>query len=241
MSKIKKWEQIANELRQDILSGKLKPGQVFPTNLEIMNKYQTHSVTVQQAVNALVAEGLILTHGSSITRRTVYTPPSRSTRSCGFLSDSGEKGRQEILELKLLESTDSLLEDRTSMIALLGSPILFYKTLQWKDNIPVAISNSFLPQNLPQDILMEELSDPSKGLYSVLKKHGYDSSICRESLIVSFPTTEEQVLLDLPHSTLPVVRIKRLVYDNSGNLLEYCNLVDRSDCYEFVYEFPMKI
>ncbi|MFZ5642512.1 MAG: GntR family transcriptional regulator [Bacillota bacterium] len=232
----KKWEQIANVLRTQIQTGTLKPGQEFPTNIDLMKTFDVHAGTIQQAVNALISEGLVITYGGSA-RRTVYNPPSRSTRCCGFLSDAGKSGRQEIIEIKFIEKEDLLPESARNHVE---TPALLYKTLQWKDNIPVAISSSFLPQILPLDFMKKELSTGSVELYELMKDNGFVPTTCRESLIAALPTVEEQEILQLPNSTMPVVKIKRLVFDARGNLLEYCLLIDRSDCYEFQYEFPMK-
>ena len=239
MTRKRKWEEIADTLREQIISGKLKPEQDFPTNLELMKAFEVHAATIQQAVNALITEGLVISSGSSSTRRTVYKPPERSVRSSGFLTEAGNRGLQEILELKIIDTADEVLEDVGKHFNL---PFLKYKTRQYRDNIPVAISEAYLPNNLPLEKFKEELTDPSVELYGLMKKYGFNPITCRESLVVSSPTQEEQELLRLPRlSFLPTVRITRLVYDSKGYLLEYCLLVDRADCYEFTYEFPLTV
>ncbi len=235
----RKWEQIADTLRQQIVTGKLEPGQELPTNLELMKKFEVHAATVQQAVNALISEGLIVSSGSSSNRRTVHKPPERSIRSCGFLTEAGDHRKQEILELKILDSNNQIPETVKEQI---NAPTLYFRTRQYKNGVPVAVSQSYLPGILPLKDFQKELSKPSVELYTLMKKHGFNPKTCRESLIASPATKDEQELLLMPrHTSWPVVRITRLVYDPDGNLLEYCLLVDRADCYEFVYEFNLNI
>ncbi|ACV62316.1 transcriptional regulator, GntR family [Desulfofarcimen acetoxidans DSM 771] len=239
MSRKRKWEEIADTMREQIISGKFKPGQDFPTNLELMKTFEVHAATIQQAVNALITEGLVISSGSSSNRRTVYKPPERSVRSAGFLTEVGSRGTQEILELKIIDTADEAPEDVSKHFSF---PILKYKTRQYRDNIPVAISEAYLSNNIPLEKFKEELMDPAVELYSLMKKYGFNPTTCRESLVVSSPNLEEQELLRLPRLTfLPTVRITRLVYDSKGCLLEYCLLVDRADCYEFTYEFPLTV
>lgn len=236
MSKSKKWEQISADIQEKIIKGEIPPGADFPTNLDLMKTYDVHAGTIQQAVNDLIAKGMVITHGGN-NRRTVYNPPARSARSCGFLSDAGEKGRQELLELRIINDIQDLPEDIREILTL---PAILYKTRQWRGSLPVAISQSYIPAVFGGQFI-DELSGASNELYKLMVKYGFTPARCRESLVTSFPVPEEQDLLLLPRAAYwPVIRIKRLVFDDHGNLLEYCLLSDRPDCYEFVYEFPLK-
>ncbi|WP_082789123.1 UTRA domain-containing protein [Desulfolucanica intricata] len=204
-----------------------------------MKTFEVHAATIQQAVNALIAEGMVISSGSSSTRRTVYKPPERSVRNSGFLTETGDRGLQEILELKIINAVDEIPE---AVMKYFSLPVLKYITRQFRDNIPVAISEAYLPNNLPLEEFQEVLKDPSVELYGLMKKHGFNPTACRETLVISSPNQEEQELLQLSRLTsCPVVRITRLVYDPKHNLLEYCLLVDRADCYEFHYEFPLMV
>lgn len=232
-----KWQKIADTLREQILNGPFKPGQEFPTTKELMILFDTHAGTVQQAVNRLIAEGLVITSGSGSSKRIVAKPPTRSTRCCGFPEDAGSSGRQDILELKIIDSLQDLPEE---VFKAIGTPALMYRTRQWRDGVVVAISESYLPGLLPLEEFLIELESPSASLYKIMSKYGFDPNTCRETLIAVPPTQEEQEILNMSqYSAWPVVRITRLVYDSDGKLLEYCLLLDRADCYEFSYEFKL--
>ncbi len=232
-----KWQQIADNLREQILNDRLKPGQEFPTTKELMIMFDTHVNTVQQAVNRLIAEGLVISSGSGSSKRIVARPPIRSTRSCGFPEDAGAAGRQEILELRLISSRQDLPD---AVLKATGTPVLLYKTRQWRDGVAVAISEAYLPRPLPLERFLVELQSPSVSLYNLMRNYGFDPNICRETLIAAPATPEEQEILNMPqYSAWPVVHITRLVYDPEGSLLEYCLLLDRADSYEFSYEFVL--
>jgi len=237
MARKSKWQKIADTLREQILDGHFKPGQNFPTNKELMVLFDTHVGTVQQAVNALINEGFVISSGSGSSKRIVAKPPTRSTRSCGFPEDAGKADRQEILELKIISSKDDLPE---AIFKAVGTPVLLYRTRQWRDGMVVAVSESYLPSLLPLDRFLVELQSPDVSLYEMMRKYGFDPSTCREKLIAAPPTPEEQEALNMPqHSAWPVVHITRSVFDHDGRLLEYCLLLDRADCYEFSYEFNL--
>ncbi len=235
MAKKHKWQQIADTLRDQIISGYYKPGQEFPTTRDLMILFDTHAGTVQQAVNRLISEGIIISSGSGSSKRIVAKPPTRSTRSCGFMEDAGTSGWQEVLELKIIDSIKDLPD---ALQKALSIPVLKYKTRQWRDGIAVAISESYLPGFLPLQKFLVELQSPTSNLYGLMREYGFNPIRCRETLIAAPPALEEEEALSLPAAS-PVVRITRLVYDPSGKMLEYCLLLDRADCYEFSYEFEL--
>lgn len=237
MNDFKNWQDIAQILRDRILSGQLKPGQEFPTNLELMKEFNVYVSTVQNAVNALIREGLVISSGSGNKRRIVRPALERSVRRGGFLTEFGPRARLEILELELTRSSKRLPAEAREIFT---TPVLVYRTLQRRDEIPVALSISYIPGNLPVKELKQRLSDPAVDLYTAMEELGLQPTTCEESLIASLPDREESELLLLsPQVVIPVVRIKRKVFDAEGNLLEYCFLSDRADCYEFVYNFPL--
>lgn len=65
------FERIANDLRQEIRDGKLRPGQLLPTQSQLMQTYKASSLTVQKAVRLLRNEGWVIARqgrGTFVTR-----------------------------------------------------------------------------------------------------------------------------------------------------------------------------
>ncbi len=54
-----KYERIANDLRQQIRSQQLAPGEQMPAQIELAERYRVSLPTIQQALGVLQAEGLI--------------------------------------------------------------------------------------------------------------------------------------------------------------------------------------
>lgn len=53
--------QLADIIRADIAAGRLKPGQVLPSETRLMQEYELGRVAVRQALGVLRSEGLIVT------------------------------------------------------------------------------------------------------------------------------------------------------------------------------------
>jgi DNA-binding transcriptional regulator YhcF (GntR family) len=54
-----KYRQIAEELRESIVSGRYRPGQILPSNLELAEQHGVALMTMRHAVTSLQREGLI--------------------------------------------------------------------------------------------------------------------------------------------------------------------------------------
>jgi GntR family transcriptional regulator len=232
-----KWEDIAAVIRSRITSGELEQGGPFPTNFELMKEFDVHIGTAQNAVNALINEGLVITHGSGTQKRTVRRLIDRSVRVGGFMTEYKDRGRQKILWLGIINNSNELPEYVLNDMQL---PVLMYKTLQLRDDVPVAISTSYLPNTFRLNYLYDLLYNPKNELYEIMRTLGFNPINCQESLIIDHASPDECNLFTFPETnSLTVVRITRKVYDDEGNLLELCKLTDRADAYEFVYHFPL--
>jgi GntR family transcriptional repressor for pyruvate dehydrogenase complex len=60
LSKRKIYEEIADQIKQHILNGKLTPGQKLPSAKELAESYQVGRSTIREALSALKAMGLIV-------------------------------------------------------------------------------------------------------------------------------------------------------------------------------------
>lgn len=162
-----------------------------------------------------------------------------SSRSGGFSQDHGNRAKKNLLELRLLESPNDLPEILRRELQV---PILLYKTLQLRNEKPVAISNSYLPNSLPLKDLKKVLEgvkkDPTLSLYKTLESYGRKPISCEETVEVDpNPTQEECEYLQIQND--PVIRVSRKTFDASSQLVEYCLMTLRADCYKLVYRFAL--
>lgn len=97
---LRRWEQIAAELRADIAAGRFTPGQRLPNEQQLAARFDVHRHTLRQAVRQLVHEGhLKVVHGSGTYVRELVLDYAlqRRTRMTENLSQAGEHGQRELL------------------------------------------------------------------------------------------------------------------------------------------------
>lgn len=234
-----KWKEVYEVLKERILDGTYPPGSEFPSNKEIGEEFGIHPSSITLATSALMREGLLFEPTRKAMRRTVRTVPIRSMRKGGFFADSAATGKahKELVELKIIKDQGELPEAVQKEMKV---PVLYYHHNQFVNDTLVANSRSFIPNLFPLDELNRRLSVEGARLYKSLEALGHKPTMVEEELIAAAATEEDNKLLNLPeNSSVTVARIDRRVYDDDGNLVEFCYLTDRADCYIFSYRFPL--
>jgi DNA-binding GntR family transcriptional regulator len=54
-----KWASLADDIRQQITSGKLKPGEKLPSTSQLCAKYKVSTIVIRNAMITLKAEGFV--------------------------------------------------------------------------------------------------------------------------------------------------------------------------------------
>jgi len=137
-----KWEQAALEIRQEIASGRLRPGDKVPGELDLAERCGISRGTARDALQRLVAEG-VLTPGSprtvakrelltvSLTRSaelvTLGESPTRGADA--FLGEAARAGRepgQEIMPIIVANASDQVasLLGLTSLALVVGRQLV---------------------------------------------------------------------------------------------------------------------
>jgi GntR family transcriptional regulator len=230
------WMKVYEQLRERIMDGTYPPGNEFPTNIELIKEFEVSSSTVQTAVNALIRDGLVFSSGSNPNRRRVRPLPYRSSRKGDFLEEHGDPGKEVLVDIKIIyEEEDLPIELQTTFDA----PVLYYHTHQFRDDILIASTESYIPNVCDLKALREMLKDGGM-IYNCMKELGANPVDCQENLIAALPNEAERAALDLPsHANIPIVRLVRKAFEPDGRLVQVCFMVDRADCYEFEYKFPL--
>ena len=108
LRKVKRaYEQIADQFRELILIGKLKPGMRLPTEVELAAQLGVGRSTVREALRQLSAEGLVRTAkgtggGSYVTQPTFDRLSIYLSTNISLLTNSAEVSLEEFLEARTL-------------------------------------------------------------------------------------------------------------------------------------------
>jgi GntR family transcriptional regulator len=232
------YQQIADALREEIVSGTRRPGDQLPSERDLREQWRVSQQTVRAAFDQLRAEGLVVSYqGRGVFVREQTVPRRLSTditTSLGWYTTLARQGLKpagkttvtqapatpEVAEwLGIDPGTQVVIRDRD--LGLEGEP-------------PVMAATSYFPLWVVEQA--PALSDPEHGGMPQILRDAFGDTYSNDVLTVRMPTRDEQQRLDLPPGT-PVQIIKGGTYNQEHRPLHYIYVVGVAGRIEFAYKY----
>jgi len=221
--------QIREYFRQAIAEGRLKPGDPLPSDNELAAKLGIGKMTVRQAMNDLVQEGLIYRYrgkGTFVAFPKFQHPLRRLTSFTEDITSRGMRPGSQILFFGHVPANNQVA---ANLHVPPGKSVLRIRRLRLADDNPVGIHDSYLPPNI--SISQEELEERGS-LYRLLEERGVALAEAEETLEAVAAKKDEAALLGLPPGS-PLLLVSRVVFSQSGEPIEYVRAIYRSDFYRY--------
>lgn len=233
-----KHHQLAEILRNRILSGELQPNDRFPTEESLCRVYRVSRGTVRQAVGALVQEGLLRREQGRGTFVTAPRPKSTFFTLTSFDEDMLQQHRQpstRLLAVKLVPATPEVA-GRLALAA--GEPVIYIERLRLADNRPVVHETRHLAQSLCPGLPDDDLERQS---IHWLLIHKYNLPLIRtvhtmEACVLS-PENASLLQVRPGAAAFYVDRLTYTVVDNAERPAVWYQALYRGDEYHFKAEF----
>lgn len=220
-------DTIADDLRDRITSGRLKPGDPLPSEAHLAAQYRVSTSTLRNALAVLQAEGLVeKVHGKG---NFVRRPVRRITYVGG--ARTPDTPVTDLAPLSVTARTTKV-RARGHLAALLkvptGSPLTEILCLGHEGERPHSLARIYVPcdlapaarESLPYEAVLRRLMELRPPLAEV-----------REEISVRLPTSQEASTLRIS-SALAVLAVTRQTADTVGRVVEAALLVlpgDRAD------------
>ena len=224
------YQQIYEIWRQRIENGEVRPGDRIPTERELCDIYKVSQITVRQAIQMLVNEGLLVRRPRTGTRVAHRKFSQDLIRLTSFSEDMRSRGlRPGGMVIRACEETAGLrvaeklkLPDKTAVTRL--------ERLRLAEDEPMAIETCHIPVALCPGLAERNLEGVS--LYDLLRlEYRVDVQWAQQSFEASSATSGEARLLGIKRGA-PVLRTERLTFDATGRPVEYAISVYRGDRYK---------
>ncbi len=219
------YAQLAGILRERIKSGTWPNGAEIPTLEELAQEFTVARVTVRQAMQILMRDGLV---SSQRGRRTFVTYAPAEDKSPLFLSIDMVNAVTPTYEVSVVsrdEVPDSYLGQ-----PFMGSPRGSYMRIRKVDSErgePYSLSTNFIAMAVYKRF-GKVGEDQVKIARLVRDKARTTLASCNERVTVGAADLDESQLLKCPIGA-PVARIRRVFLDGKGDILYYGQLTYRSD------------
>lgn len=227
--------QLRRRIEQAIDSGQLPPDAPLPPEREIAAITRLSRVTVRKAVEPLVESGQIVQRqgsGSFIAPRVARVEQSLS-RLTSFTEDMARRGRS--LTSIWLERGLFMPSPHETMTLGLSSDATVARLarLRSSDGTPLAIERAALSSDILPDPLMVDTS-----LYEVLGRLGKRPVRAIQRISAANLGADDAALLDV-EAGVAGLKIERISYLPSGQVVELTHSLYRADLYDFVAELQI--
>ncbi|WP_404785696.1 GntR family transcriptional regulator [Streptomyces pristinaespiralis] len=251
---VPRYVQIADEIIQQIRAGVLKPGDLVPSESELVERYGVSGGTIRKAMVEVRASGLVDTRhgkGSMVKDR----PPVRLRSSDRFRASHRRGGKAAYLaESALAESAQSGAMAKVSVLYIgpmeapegiadrlgvpAGTQVLARWRLYFRNGVPVETATSYLPWDVVKDIPQLFSEDPGPGgIYARLEDDGHTFAEFVETLTARPASKAEASELALSPGA-PVVHLLRNAVTEAGRVVEVCDTLMAADQIVFEYRIP---
>ncbi|MBN6054486.1 GntR family transcriptional regulator, partial [Nonomuraea sp. RK-328] len=230
VDKRQRHQQIAAELRAQIMSSVFKAGEKLPSTSLLVEQYRTVNATVSKAMGLLKDEGLVRGEAGKgvfvrskqpfIVSATAYKEPSPRGYSYQLLNVAEVVPPGEVLDaLNLGEGGRAVVRQR----------------LLLHDGDPVELSWSYYPVDIAAGTPLAGKGKIRGGAPAVLEELGLPELSFKDRISARQPRTEEVELLCLPLD-VPVIRQFRVVRSRGERPVEVSILIKGGHLYELEYE-----
>ncbi|UUW92076.1 GntR family transcriptional regulator [Pimelobacter simplex] len=199
------------------------PGTAAPSERDLVDRFGVARMTVRQALDALVGEGVL----ERFPGRGTFVATPRRTAS-GVTSFSEEMARRGIVAESRTLAADQLPAGENLARALqvqAGVPVVHWRRLRMTDGRPVCLSDAYLDRTRVPGLL--ECLPTS--LYDDLAARGLRPSWAEDMLAAATATPEEAALLEIPSGSAVLRHHRRALAGDA--VVEVSRTVYRGDAY----------
>jgi GntR family transcriptional regulator len=205
------YKQIYDGFRLLIESGKLKAGDLIPSERELCEQLEISRMTVRAAVDQLVRDGLLIRkHGSG----TVVSASKITKNALGFMS-----------------FTEELVASQLGLPV--GARVIYFERVRLANNEPMALEKGYLPYDRFSGILESDLDHQS--LYELLERdYNCYPEVAEEVIEAVLLNTREARLLGIS-SRSPALLAQHVTRDSNNEIVETVQTLYRGDRYRMFF------
>ncbi|MFD4156001.1 GntR family transcriptional regulator [Streptomyces hydrogenans] len=246
---VPRYVQIADEIVEQIRAGVLKPGDLVPSESELVERYGVAGGTIRKAMVEVRASGLVETRhgkGSIVKDRPPvrlrssdrFRASHRRSGKAAYLAESAQSGATAKVSVLFIGPMEASEEIASRLGVEPGAQVLARRRLYFRNGTPVETASSYLPWDVVKDIpeLFSENPGPG-GIYARLEGDGHVFKEFVETLQARPASKAEASELALSPGA-PVVHLLRNAVTKTGRVVEVCDTLMAADQFVFEYRIP---
>ncbi len=233
-SSVPYYQQLYDKLYRGIADGHWRPGDMLPSETELIEQYQVSRVTVRQALALLVKDGLIYRRRGLGTFVAVPKIEQGLNRIISFSDDMRRRGFRAGTVVLALDVKAASTEVAERLKLVQGDEIAYLERLRLADGEPMSIEISHLDHQLCPGILGHDFAQVP--LRETLERH-FNLKLTRARQQIWSVVAPKDVAKKLSVGAgAPLFYIERISYSQRNVPVEYLQLFHRGDRYTLLNE-----
>lgn len=221
------YQEITNQLRHDIITGKYPVNTLFPTENDLVEMFAVSKITIRKAIELLVQEGYLHKQsgkGTTIISNRPFNVLNNAIPFTRLLEKDGVEVKSKIIEVKESATVEQTFAypyvyEITRIYSLNGTPAIYsqhYFSLKEKENLQL-------------------LRDDDFSLYRFL----YDKNLPISRIKDAFRAirVDEDLREYIDFSNAFALQRNRFSYDEKGGLIEFTKFIYDSDRQEYYIDY----
>ena len=227
--------QLQRHIAAALAAGELTPGDCLPAERDMAQMTGLSRVTVRKAIQELVATGQLVQRrgsGTYVAQKVERLEQALSLLT-SFTEDMARRGRS--VETRWISRRiDAPAPEEVMALGLgAGDRVTRLERVRCSDGVPLAIERATLSTNL--------LPDPEavqSSLYAVLQTRGLRPTRAVQRISATSIDARDSALLGVAVGA-PGLKIERISYLPSGQVVEFTRSLYRGDAYDFAVELKL--
>lgn len=224
--------RIHNQIRQDIAANKWHIGQRIPSERDLAQQFQVSRMTIRQAIQTLVDEGILhrkLGSGTYIASRKVQEKMSGTTSFTDIMLSQGKKPSSKLVSYYLTDPTSSEKEQLQLDSTI---KILRMERIRLADGVPICFDITSIPADIIASIGRPEIV---RSLYHALEKNGYHLGHAFQTVSAMLASEKVSDLLRIKRGA-SILRLRQVTMLDNGRPFEYVRAQYAGERFEFYLE-----
>lgn len=224
--------QIHNQIKKDIEAGVWSVGDRIPSERELALEFNVSRMTLRQAVQTLVEEGILerqVGAGTFVARKKVQEKMTGVTSFTELMEEQGKKPSSRTVSY--LVTTPSLSEMERLKLKD-DEKVLRMERIRYADEVPICFEVATLPYGLVKDY---ERSQITTSLYRTLEESGREIGHAQQSVSAQVASERIAEYLNIKRGSA-ILRLRQITELGDGTPFEYVRTQYAGDKFEFYLE-----
>lgn len=224
--------QICDLLLRKIEKGQFRPHQQIPTEEELTANFEVSRMTVRQAINKLVNDGMLYRkrgRGTFVGEPKIERKVAKLSSVAEDTEKAGLRPGSVILEKKIIQPTE---EERTMLRLKSQEKVLEINRLRLANDQPIAIGRSLIPLSRFPNLSREEFAGVVSLTRFLEEKYGLRIGYAHQKIQAVNATPEQAKLLKIKKGT-SLLHLNRVFFTPDQNPVGIFENFYRGDRYIF--------